>query len=803
MRWAIILRSAGLPTRLDDACAYGGPKHLESVASATVPVAQTGSLLFRRLATCEPCIVRARHTFSWLAGCQSAKQQVANLRYKGGTPASRATDIGSGSGSAPANSGKFRLLACALRLFALAGCLLTGITCAQNILVADNLWRLVAQEDTDGDQKITVHDRTTPFIIRDEHGAPARTLTNFYQMSVLLQELKRADDQHIRDTLMDNLQLDESAVDHTHRFIKEYFWNALTRRIDAQHVDQVVSDSKTAAKYDCLYVPAADAAAVKYFRDIENSKIGQHRSPALKVVELPAPEKITAAFARNLDGAHGLMSLKMELNAAGEPVCGVPYVVPGGRFNELYCWDSYFIVLGLLQDGRTDLARGMADNLLYEVQYYGKVPNANRTYYLTRSQPPFLTSIVRAVFESGKTNKADKTWLAGALKTALAEYQNVWLGKDRRVKIGRYELSRYYDEGDGPCPEVEPGHYDERIQPWLAKADRERRHPAGGLPPAEDSNSPAGKQRSQDDVPLTPYRFLNEYLYCNLYADLKADGLSLRDFFKHDRAVRESGHDTTHRFDDRTADFVSVDLNSLLYKYETDFAELIEHEFGGQLPVLGENFRDAKSWRERAAARKAAMMALMWDEQRGFFFDYDFAKEKRSEYISATGLWPLWAKMFDPKNAGEMGRAKRVAAFGCQKLEQAAGLSATAKESVEAAHRHDARQWDHPYGWAPHQMLAWQGFRNYGLDADATRLAYRWLYTIAKNAHDYNGTIPEKYNVVTGSHEVFVEYGNVGTKFAYIATEGFGWMNASFEVGLTFLPPMQTAALHRLEPPEP
>ncbi len=644
--------------------------------------------------------------------------------------------------------------------------------------MADNLWRLVAQEDTDSDQKITIHDHTTPFTIRDDDGAAARTLTNFYQMSVLLQELKRADDQHATETRMDNLQLDESAVDRTHRFIKDYFWTALTRRIDAQHLDQVVRDPKTAAKYDYLYVPAADTAAIKYFSAIASSNLGQHRSPALKVVVLPPPEKITGAFVRNLDGAHGLLSLKLAFNTAGEPVTGVPYVVPGGRFNELYCWDSYFIVLGLLQDSRADLARGMADNLLYEVQCYGKIPNANRTYYLTRSQPPFLTSIIRAVFESGQTNKANKDWLADALKTALVEYQNVWVGKDRLVKIGQYELSRYYDEGDGPCPEVEPGHYDEKLQPWLAQ-----------IKPA----SP--------DLPLTPYRFLNEYLYCHRYAGLMADGLTLHEYFKHDRAERESGHDTTHRFDDRTADFVSVDLNSLLYKYETDFAELIEHEFGGDLPALGEQFRDAKFWRQRAAVRKAAMMALLWDEQRSYFFDYDFVNQKRSAYISATGLWPLWAKMFDPKNPQEASRAKRVAAFGCEKLEQPAGLSATARESVETARRQDARQWDYPYGWAPHQMLAWQGLKNYGLNADATRLAYRWLYTIAKNAHDFNGTIPEKYNVVTGSHEVFVEYGNVGTKFAYIATEGFGWVNASFEVGLMLLPPERMSALHRLKPP--
>lgn len=573
---------------------------------------------------------------------------------------------------------------------------------------------------------------------------------------------------------MDNLQLDESPVDRTHRFIKDVFWNALTRRIDAAHLDQVVSDSKASGKFDCLYIPGDDEAAVKYFQSIGNSNLAKLRSPELKIVRLPVPEKITGEFVRNLDGAHGLLSLALVTNADGK-ISGAPYVVPGGRFNELYCWDSYFIVLGLLQDHRNDLARGMADNLLYEVQHYGKIPNANRTYYLTRSQPPFLTSVIRAVYDA---RVVDKNWLAAALKTTLSEYQNFWLGKDRLVKIGQYELSRYYDSGDGPCPEVEPGHYDEKIQPWLAQVKPEN-----------------------PDTPLTPFRFLNEYLYAGKYADLKADGLTLAAFFKHDRAVRESGHDTTHRFDDRTADFASVDLNSLLYKYEMDFAELLEGEFGGKLLSLGKDFGDATFWRQRAATRKKAMLALMWDDQRGFFFDYDFANHRRSTYISATGLFPLWAKLFDANDAVEMQRAQRTMAYAREKLEQPAGLAATAKESVESARRHDARQWDFPYGWAPHQMLAWRGLRNYGLDTDAARLAYKWLYTIVKNAHDHNGTIPEKYNIVTGSHEVFVEYGNVGTKFTYIATEGFGWMNASFEVGMNFLTPGQLTDLQVLKPP--
>jgi alpha,alpha-trehalase len=641
---------------------------------------------------------------------------------------------------------------------------------AQTIPVPNNFWQLVAQEDTDHDQKITVHDHTTPFEIRDDKNADVRVITNVYQLSLLLQNLKQADDQHTPEISLSNLRLNEDIVDRTHRLIKNVYWDALTRRIDAAHVDEVVHDPKVVSKDDYIYVPAADKAAVNYFEGVEKTAAEEKRSPPLKVVLLPTPDKISGAFVRNLDGAHGILSLALETNADGK-ISGVPYVVPGGRFNELYCWDSYFITLGLLQDGRTNLARGMADNFLYEVRYYGKIPNANRTYYLTRSQPPFLTSIIRAVYESGA---ADKTWLASALKTAMTEYQNVWLGPERLVKIGPYELSRYYGIGIGPCPETEPGHYDEKIQPWLAQV----KNPS-----------------------LTPFEFLNQYLYCGDYADLKADGQTLAEFFKNDRAVRESGHDTTHRFDDRTTDFVSVDLNSLLYKYETDFADLIQTQFGGRLPGVSGEQANAKFWRQQAAKRKTAMMALMWDDQRGYFFDYDFVNQKRSTYISATGLWPLWAKMLDTNNPEDMTRAKRVAAFACEKLEQLAGLSATAKESVESARTHDPRQWDYPFGWAPHQMLAWRGLNNYGLDADAGRLAYRWLYCIAKNAHDYNGVIPEKYNVVTGSHDVFVEYGNVGTKFSYIAPEGFGWMNASFEVGMKFLSPAQLKDLRALKPP--
>src|SRR6516164_4510766 len=176
--------------------------------------------------------------------------------------------------------------------------LAAAMAVAQSVPVADNLRRLVSQEDTDDDQRITVHDRTTPFAIHDDHGGAVRTLTNFYQMSVLLQDLQQANEEHQSKIAMDNLQLEESALDRTHRFIKDYFWNSLTRRIDAGHLDQVVRDPKTTANYDYLYVPAADPVAVKYFQALEHSDLGQHRSPALKVVRLPAPDKINGAFVR-------------------------------------------------------------------------------------------------------------------------------------------------------------------------------------------------------------------------------------------------------------------------------------------------------------------------------------------------------------------------------------------------------------------------------------------------------------------------------------------------------------------------
>ncbi|HEX9652319.1 MAG TPA: trehalase family glycosidase, partial [bacterium] len=481
-----------------------------------------------------------------------------------------------------------------------------------------------------------------------------------------------------------------------------------------------------------------------------------------KVEKLPA--EITPAFAKSLEGKHGLLTLKLQKSEAGE-ISGVPFVVPGGRFNEMYGWDSYFEALGLLQDGRIDLAKALVDNFIYEIEHYGKILNANRSYYLTRSQPPFLTSMALSVYEALPQNDHSKEWLKMALRAAIQEYHTVWMNKDRLTETG---LSRYYGSGIGVPPEVEPDHFDEIFQEFADKhhfglAEFKKRYKAGEINDAE-----------------------------------------LDAFFRHDRAVRESGHDTTYRWrrngDDRGANFVTVDLNSLLYKYEIDIAYILKEVFDDAI-----SSEKSGEWAARAQGRKALLLKYLWNDHKKMFFDYDFVNRVQSDYISATTFYPLWAwRPHQPETRIlDEQAAERCIHAALSHLESNGGVLSTAQESRE---RYGIagleRQWDYPFGWAPHQILIWQALRNYGQDQIAGRLIYKWLYTIVRNAENYNGTIPEKYNVVTRSHKVFAEYGNVGTEFSYMTREGFGWMNASYQIGLNLLSGEWRASLEKLVPPE-
>ena len=352
-------------------------------------------------------------------------------------------------------------------------------------------------------------------------------------------------------------------------------------------------------------------------------------------------------------------------------------------------------------------------------------------------------------------------WLRRVFRAAIKEYYTVWMNKPRLTDTG---LSRYYGEGFGPPPEVEKGHFDAIYRPYAEERKLdirtfEQRYKAGEF-----------------EIP------------------------ALEHFFVHDRCVRESGHDMTYRWDSEgegCADFVTVDLNSLLYKMEVDIARTIETIFGGMLMLEDGSEETSVAWYARANRRRQLITQLLWDKEAGMFFDYDFVNKKRHTFVSATTLYPLWAKLATAEQAESLVRN------ALPLLEMPGGLAGSSEQSRGAiSERRPARQWDYPYGWVPHQMLAWTGLLNYGHKSVAQRLSYRWLYTVTRIAVDYNGIIPEKLDVVNRSHKVFAEYGNVGTEFEHLPTEGFGWMNASYQVGVKYMSRVLRTQLNALIPPE-
>jgi len=618
---------------------------------------------------------------------------------------------------------------------------------------------LLYEEDTDGDKNITIddphltgtHRGDKRFWFTDVRGKPYE-IAGHYFLSNLLQELSLARLGGSDTARIAASRIFEPAADRISRFIREHFWEGLTRRVDEDNLATILADEKmtTSDSSRYLYVPPADQTASTYFSSAAN----RHPSLRLRVVRLP--EKVTPAYVKSIERSHGILSLALRQSEKG--IEGVPFVVPGGRFNEMYGWDSYFITLGLLSDRRIDLAQAMVDNFVYQINHYGKILNANRTYYLTRSQPPFLSSMIKAVHSHLPKGGGTGAWLREGLDAVIKEYHQVWMSDERTTAIG---LNRYFDIGTGPPPEVEPGHFDAVFRKF------------------------AEQQKADPKVFEQKYRS----------GTLKVSELD--QYFIHDRCMRESGHDTSYRLEGCCADLATVDLNSLLYKTETDVAEMIEKYFGGRFETDNGTFETASDWRSRAAKRKELMNRFLWNSSAGMFFDFDVKEGHQRDYVSATTLYPLWA------GTASKEQAQLLVERALPLLEAPGGIvSSTEASRGPISADHPARQWDFPNGWAPHQMLVWEGLQKYGYENEAVRLVYRWLFTMTVNAAYYNGTVTEKYDVVKRSHQVFAEYGNVGAKFAYITREGFGWTNASYQVGLAILPDSYKSRLNKLIPPE-
>ena len=403
-----------------------------------------------------------------------------------------------------------------------------------------------------------------------------------------------------------------------------------------------------------------------------------------------------------------------------------PYVVPGGMFNEMYGWDSYFIVRGLLEDGQVDAARAMVDNWLFEIEHYGSILNANRTYYLTRPQPPFLTSAVCAVHDQIQ----DRGWLAMAFEYAERDLA-MWTAAP--FLAGTTGLSRYYDVGEGPIAETaQHERYYEQVAQWVAT------HPVSsenlGGPAAESTPSalPVFEMRG---APHSPSPVV-----------LGAD------YYKGDRAMRASGFDVSFRFgpfSGATHHYAPVCLNALLYKAESDLARFAA--------LLG---RDPRPFESAAHRRAAAMRMHLWSEEAGTFFDYDFTRQQRSSYAFATMAWPLWAGLATPREASRVANCLGA-------LEREHGLS--------MSHVRSGAQWDEPYGWAPPHLLAVEGLLRYGEQDMARRLARKFNRTI-RRGYERDGTIREKYDVTTGGSDCRIAMGYADNVI------GFGWTNGVYRV---------------------
>jgi alpha,alpha-trehalase len=417
-----------------------------------------------------------------------------------------------------------------------------------------------------------------------------------------------------------------------------------------------------------------------------------------------------------------------------------PYVVPGGRFNEMYGWDSYFIVLGLIADHRTDLVRDVIENFFFEIENYGSILNANRTYYLTRSQPPFLTSMVRELYEHPASHPVSKAWLARAYDYAKQDY-NVWITAPHLA--GDTGLARYSDAGSGPVPEMadDSTYYPDVIR-WLLD------HPSvhtGYLLDAPDDPNPAQAAeltRTSCDISTS-----------HVCAAAHVDGHRLTAAFYHgDRAMRESGFDPSFRFgpfSGSTDHYAPACLNSLLYKYEQDMAHFA---------TLLNRRNEAAEWSRRAAARKSAINKYLWDSKSGMFYDYDFVSQRPSNYSYITAFYPLWAGLATPAQAAAL-------RLHLPLMERAGGIAMSDFDS--------GTQWDLPFGWAPTSWITVKGLAQYGFTGDAERIAAKFSGTIVDNFLR-DGTIREKYDVVSGSANVAVATGYKSN------VVGFGWTNGVY-----------------------
>ncbi|KAI4121577.1 MAG: hypothetical protein LQ338_006287 [Usnochroma carphineum] len=600
---------------------------------------------------------------------------------------------------------------------------------------------LLQREDTDDDGLITIHDRGPKNFPLGEFSNGKDTAFNVqgvYQLSCLLQELFLAQKSGLAKAEIKRSQLEENPVHRLSRLIKTAWWNNLTRRIDADGIELAAPDPKVKGS-PRIYIPPGAPDQHAYYTALAKERPEMQ----LDVQWLPKGE-FTAEYIKGINHEPGILAMEMEKGQVIEQpsikqLKGCPFIVPGGHFNELYNWDACFCALGML-DTHLHVVKGIIRNFIFEVKHYGKILNANRSYYLGRAQPPLLTWLALKTFDKTKHEPDALDLLRSVILAARKEYLEWWTSPPRLDEDSG--LSRYRPIGKGSPPECRAESFAHVFMPYAKK-----------------------------------YGMTLEEV-CTAYNDGTIVEPELDVFFNHDRAVRENGHDTSNRVEGLCADLATIDLNCLLYKIEEDIALAIQAHFGGILTVptdfcgAGDTPNSIESsdiWRERAQKRRTLIDKYCWNEEKGIYVDYNTVTKRQSIFDSATCLWPLWCGIASNHQAA------RVVKNGIPIFECAGGLASTSEKTrgtVSAAN--PQKQWDYPHGWAPHQVLAWDGLKRYGYHDEWSRLAYRWLHMMTECFRNWNGTVCEKYNVtdLESPHKVDAEYGNQGRHFRYAPQEG-------------------------------
>lgn len=223
----------------------------------------------------------------------------------------------------------------------------------------------------------------------------------------------------------------------------------------------------------------------------------------------------------------------------------------------------------------------------------------------------------------------------------------------------------------------------------------------------------------------------------------------------HDLSEAESGWDMNPRFYRRCLDFLPVDLNALLYKYETDFYKAA---------IILDDLEEAKHWAQKAKHRKDIMNKLMWNEHEGFFFDFNYILERPGHIWSLAPYYTMWARLASEEQADRMVR-------NLEKFEYVGGLSTCPPHQDIKREIVPPMQWDYPNGWAPLQWMVIKGLQNYGYFHEAERIAQKWL---ASNLIYFkkHGVFIEKYNVVNPEKEP--------KDGVYPTQIGFGWTDSVF-----------------------